>query len=326
MAADYATSDQIAGRLCQEWAERLGLSPGIPIPVGALDAHWDAIGAGVRLGDVVNVIGNLHLHHGDCGAPNLVPGVCGVVPGSIHPRYTGIEAGLSATGDIFEAIARRAGYQRGRTFRKALKTLARTNRLAAADLGQRRPHGAGESRAWRRNSRLASDAHRAGRAFRRHRRNRVSHARDPRADGGARRSGPPDHQRAAASRRRNNVLNHVYANVLNKPMLVPADDVTSLGSAIFAFLAAGEFQSVEEAQDALSPAYRTVTPKPLEVEMYQKLFEIFQPLYFGLGCADSPGVRIGAVLPTLRRLADESRQGWDANSDQAAKRTNRSHR
>ena len=32
-----------------------------------------------------------------------------MVPGSIHPGYTGIEAGLSATGDIFDAIARRAG-------------------------------------------------------------------------------------------------------------------------------------------------------------------------------------------------------------------------
>ena len=35
----------------------LGLRAGIPIPVGAFDAHWDAIGAGVRLGDVVNVVG-----------------------------------------------------------------------------------------------------------------------------------------------------------------------------------------------------------------------------------------------------------------------------
>src|SRR5207237_1036289 len=40
---------------------------------------------------------------------DLIPGVCGVVPGSVHPGYTGIEAGLSATGDIFDAIARRAG-------------------------------------------------------------------------------------------------------------------------------------------------------------------------------------------------------------------------
>ena len=38
-----------------------------------------------------------------------MPGVCGVVPGSVHPYLTGIEAGLSAVGDCFEAIARRAG-------------------------------------------------------------------------------------------------------------------------------------------------------------------------------------------------------------------------
>ena len=54
---DYATSDQIAGRLSQYWAAQLGLSAGIPIPVGAFDAHWDAIGAGCRTDDMVNVIG-----------------------------------------------------------------------------------------------------------------------------------------------------------------------------------------------------------------------------------------------------------------------------
>src|SRR5271157_4126030 len=57
LSGRYATSDEIAGRLDAKWAERLGLAAGIPIPVGAFDAHWDAIGAGVRLGDVVNVIG-----------------------------------------------------------------------------------------------------------------------------------------------------------------------------------------------------------------------------------------------------------------------------
>ena len=54
----YETSDKIAGHLTAEWAEKLGgLKPGIPIPVGAFDAHWDAIGAGIKLGDVVNVVG-----------------------------------------------------------------------------------------------------------------------------------------------------------------------------------------------------------------------------------------------------------------------------
>ena len=52
---------------------------------------------------------------------------------------------------------------------------------------------------------------------------------------------------------RNPVLNQVYANVLGKPVLVPKGDVTSLGSAIFAFLAAGAFETIEEAQDALCP-------------------------------------------------------------------------
>ncbi len=46
----------------------------------------------------------------------------------------------------------------------------------------------------------------------------------------------------------NHVLNQVYANVLNKPVLVPAGLPTSLGSGIFALLAAGAFPSIEAAQ------------------------------------------------------------------------------
>ncbi len=104
----YAASDQIAGFLSAEWAGKLGLRPGIPIPVGAFDAHWDAIGAGVREGDVVNVVGTSTCIMAIAKQVDLIPGVCGVVKGSIHPDYFGIEAGLSATGDIFDAIARRA--------------------------------------------------------------------------------------------------------------------------------------------------------------------------------------------------------------------------
>ena len=63
---------------------------------------------------------------------------------------------------------------------------------------------------------------------------------------------------------KNDVLNQVYANVLGKPVLVPEGDVTSLGSAIFAFLAAGAFQTIEEAQDALCPGFRTIEPEPAQ--------------------------------------------------------------
>ena len=62
-----------------------GCKPGIPIPVGAFDAHWDAVGAGVTLGDVVNVIGTSTCIIGLSDRTTLVPGVCGVVPGRCTP-------------------------------------------------------------------------------------------------------------------------------------------------------------------------------------------------------------------------------------------------
>src|ERR1700721_1052635 len=103
---EYATSDEIAGRLSPFWAEKLGLKAGIPIPVGAFDAHWDAMGAGTQEKDVANVVGTSTCIIGISSQTQLVPGVCGVVKGSVHPGYTGIEAGLSAPGDFFEATAR----------------------------------------------------------------------------------------------------------------------------------------------------------------------------------------------------------------------------
>src|SRR5208282_3269257 len=104
----YETSDKLAGGLSAEWARKLGLQAGIPIPVGAFDAHWDAIGAGARTGDVVNVVGTSTCIIAMSDDVQLIPGVCGVVPGSVDPKKTGVEAGLSATGDIFNAIAQRA--------------------------------------------------------------------------------------------------------------------------------------------------------------------------------------------------------------------------
>src|SRR6195256_370071 len=109
LQGEYATSDKLAGQLAPAWADKLGLGAGIPIPVGAFDAHWDAVGAGARTGDVVNVVGTSTCIIAMSDDTRLIPGVCGVVPGSVHPKKTGVEAGLSATGDIFEAIARRAG-------------------------------------------------------------------------------------------------------------------------------------------------------------------------------------------------------------------------
>lgn len=298
----YLTSDHIAGTLTPEWAARLGLSPGIPIPVGAFDAHWDAMGAGIAEGDVVNVVGTATCIMAISERTECVPGVCGVVQGSVHPAYAGIEAGLSATGDIFEAVARRAsmplgalaegleGYRAGQTGLLRLtwdngdRTVLVNPNLGGVTLGWNLQHTA-------RDELFAAIE---GTAF--HTRiilermsahgvpvERVIHA-----------GGIPQ---------KSNVLNQVYANVLNKPVLVPERPVTSLGSALFAGVAAGAFPTIEAAQAALCPSYRTVYPDPDSNRSYERLYPLYRELYFALGNPRSEALRIGAILPELRAIA-----------------------
>jgi L-ribulokinase len=108
---------------------------------------------------------------------------------------------------------------------------------------------------------------------------------------------------------RNPVLNRVYAGVMNKPILVPKGDVTNLGSAIFAFLAAGAFRSIEEAQDALCPGYLAVPAEPVAAAAYASLYPLYKKLYFAFGRPESECVRIGHILPELRRIGAEMRGG-----------------
>jgi len=107
---------------------------------------------------------------------------------------------------------------------------------------------------------------------------------------------------------KNEVLNQVYANVLDKPVLVPERSITSLGSAIFAFLAAGTFKTIEQAQEALCPPYRTVQPDRAVKARYDRLFAHWRSLYFSLGTPESAPVAIGEILPDLRAIAADARR------------------
>ena len=100
----------------------------------------------------------------------------------------------------------------------------------------------------------------------------------------------------------NPVLNQVYANVLGRPVLVPSSKVTGMGSAIFAFLAAGAFSTIEEAQQHICPAHTSFTPRPDEQKVYDELYELYRRVYFDFGkpALDS---RFSDVLPKLIRLA-----------------------
>ncbi len=96
--------DSAVGTLTADWAKRTGLSAGIPVTVGAFDAHTGAIGAGVKPGTLVKIIGtstcDISVRVNTAKLADI-PGVCGIVDGSVVPGYFGIEAGQSAVGDIF---------------------------------------------------------------------------------------------------------------------------------------------------------------------------------------------------------------------------------
>jgi L-ribulokinase len=301
LEGEYAASDQIAGRLSQWWAERLGLREGIPIPVGALDAHWDAIGAGAREGDIVNVVGTSTCIIAYVQQAELIPGVCGVVKGSVHPQYTGIEAGLSATGDIFGAIARRANTT-VEQLSKGLETYhaGQTGLLRLTwDNGDRtvlvNPRLSGITFGWNLQHTAQDELFAAieGTAF---------HTRiilDRMSEHGAaicrviNGGGIPQN---------NTVLNQIYANVLGRPVLVPGSKVTGLGSAIFAFLAAGTFRSIEECQEQVCPAYTRFTPQSEEREIYDELYALFRRMYFDFGRPSADSC-FGDVLPKLIQIA-----------------------
>ena len=105
------TSDTIAGHLDQGWADELRLPAGIPIVVGAFDAHMGAVGGQIEPFHLSKVMGTstcdiLVVPDDHPAAKILVKGICGQVDGSAIPGMLGLEAGQSAFGDVFAWFAR----------------------------------------------------------------------------------------------------------------------------------------------------------------------------------------------------------------------------
>lgn len=278
MTGPVLTSDQIAGGLSSEWASRLGLRAGIPIPVGALDAHWDAVGAGCRVGDAVHVLGTSGCLMTVADTAGPMPGIPGVARGSIHPARWGIEAGLAAVGALFEAIARRA--------RRSVDALTRSTsgfRPAQTGLirlpwdhGDRGPHADATLRGvclgWQLSHSTADELFAAIEGVAMHTRlllERMARA-GVRVDRMIHGGGIP---------RKNPLLNQVFANVLQRPVLVPREDATGRGSAVFAALAARCFTTLEDAQATMTPTYERVDPQRHAREPYDELYARFATLY-----------------------------------------------
>jgi len=302
IGGEFLTSDHLAGHLSARWAAELGLRAGIPIPVGAFDAHWDAIGSNIREGDAVNVVGTSTCIIAMAQKAELVPGVCGVVPGSVHPKFTGIEAGLSAVGDIFDNIARRANttvaalsegldaFKAGQTGLLRLswdngdRTVLVNPELGGVTLGWNLVHTAQDE----------LFAAIEGTAF---------HTRiilERMAEHGVRIDRVIN---AGGIPQKNEVLNRISANVLGKTVLVPAGIPTSLGSGIVALLAAGVYKTIEEAQAAVCLPLRTVEPDAKSVAVYEQLYPLYRDVYFALGTRNASPIALGRVLPELRKIA-----------------------
>ncbi len=214
-------------------------------------------------------------------AADPVDGIPGVVPGSIHPAFAGIEAGLASVGETFAAIAARAD--------RPLDTLmAETGAYKAGQTGLVRllwdngdrsvlmnPALGGITMGWRNHHVPADELFAAmeGAAFQ----TRIIAERlgahgvplDRIINGG----GIPQ---------RNILLNQIYANVLGVPVLVPRFGVTGLGSAMFAMVVAGAVDSIETAQAALCTDYQVVEPDTEAVRQYEVGFEEFRHFYFSL--------------------------------------------
>ena len=132
---DTYTSDVVAGKLSQEWAGRLGLPAGIPVGVGAFDAHMGAVGGEIEPFYLSKVMGTstcdiLVIPEDHPAAATRVRGICGQVDGSVIPNMLGLEAGQSAFGDVFAWFINLLGWGRADGDRGAL--IAELSATAAA--------------------------------------------------------------------------------------------------------------------------------------------------------------------------------------------------
>jgi L-ribulokinase len=308
--AAVATSDQPAGNLTEEIAARTGLNAGIPVAVGAFDAHMGAVGAGIKPGTLVKIVGTSTC---DCLVHPLnepladVPGVCGIVPGSVLPDAYGIEAGQSAVGDLFNWVVTFTGKSHAELTAEAEKLRPGASGLLALD--------------WNNGNRTVlvdplltgllvgqtlhttpAELYRAAieaTAFGAFTIVKRLEAYGVKVDeivncGGIAEKSPLTMQ--------------IYADVMNRPMKVAGSAQTcALGAALFGAVAAGHFPTAEAAQAALvPPPQRTHQPNPEAAQTYAELFELYSGLHDSFGVAGTQ-TDLQPVMKRLISLRDRAR-------------------
>jgi L-ribulokinase len=296
---DAYTADCRAGALSTEWAKRLGLSSKVAVAVGAFDAHMGAVGAGISPGTLVKIIGtstcDIMIHPNQLPLRDI-PGVCGIVDGSVLPGFYGIEAGQSGVGDIFRWFVSTLVPERyGKTTEEQFRTLEKS----AASLYP------GESGLlaldWNNGNRtilvdvrltglligqtLQTQPHEIYRAL-------------LEATGfGAlaiidriEEYGVPVEEvvNCGGLAVKNPLLMQIYADITGRPMKVSRSEQTpALGAAIFAAVAAGEdaggYRTGEDAQKSMVGTGRSYQPVMANHKTYKQLYALYRQLHDAYG-------------------------------------------
>jgi L-ribulokinase len=304
-------ADRPAGMLNGEWAAKLGITEGIPIAMGAFDAHYGAVGAGVRSGTLVKIIGTSTC---DCAVASAeeqvqdVPGICGIVNGSIMPGYYGIEAGQSAVGDILkwwvEGVCEGGDAQHASLSAEAARLAPGQSGLIALD--------------WNNGNRtILVDPRLSGLIVGQTlhtTRAEVYRALIEATAFGARaivermtEYGIPVKRVVCCGgiAEKNDLFMQIYANVLGHPMLVAGSPQTpALGSAISAAVAAGAeaggYDSFEAAQDRMSSLKeKRFDPDPQAGAVYDELYALYRELHDAFGGVDGASADLGSFMKRL---------------------------
>jgi L-ribulokinase len=297
-AAEAKTSDQLAGYLTAEIAKKSGLIPGIPVAVGAFDAHMGAVGAGIKPGTLVKIIGtstcDMMVHPLEEPIADI-PGLCGIVPGSIIPGMYGLEAGQSAVGDIFHWFVKNlapskytekgdvhvnlsraaAKLQPGESGLLALdwnngnRTVLVDQQLSGQIIGMTLHTSAPEIY----RTLIEATAFGALTIIRRFEEYGVP-VKEVINCGGIAEKSPLTMQ--------------IYADVCNKPMKISRSPQTcALGAAIFGAVVGGAYKSVQAAQKKMTGVKETVyKPNKQAVATYAKLYALYHELHDSFGVAN----------------------------------------
>jgi L-ribulokinase len=313
-------SDQVAGTLDPAVASRLGLSASTIVAVGAFDAHMGAVGSGVKTGVLVKIMGTstcdiMVAPMPEDGKLPLIPGMCGVVKGSVLPGMLGIEAGQSAVGDLFNWFVRYlcpASFDKadahGALSAEALKlrpgesgllaldwnngnrTVLVDQRLTGVLLGQTLQTSAPEIY----RALIEATAFGALTIIKRMEEYGATVDEVVNCGGIAEKSA---------------LTMQIYADVCNRPMKVSRSAQTcALGAALFASVAAGVHENVLDAQAAMTGVKELVYhPDPKAVNVYGRLYAMYMKLHDSFGGRER-SMDLGGVMKELLSIKDQAKE------------------